>query len=255
MTVHVGAYGAKEWLETPLGRYLADREQAYFDAVVADVFGYNAFQLGMPEVDLLRASRIPMRCHVDVAGAVDLKADFRDLPIASNSTDLLLLPHTLEFSDNPHQILREVARVLMPEGHVIIACFNPWSLWGFRRTFGRRRSYPWNGRFINLPRMKDWLALLGLDIAGGQMACYVPPCATQKWLERVAFMEAAGDRWWPIAGGVYFLQAVKRVVGLRLIMPKWTDRLTAPKALAPAPKKVRQPDDVVVARNGVSRES
>ena len=255
MTVHAAAYGAKEWLETPLGRYLAAREQAYFDTVVADVFGYNAFQLGMPEVDLLRASRIPMRCRVDVAGAVDLKADFRDLPISSNSTDLVLLPHTLEFSDNPHQILREVARVLMPEGHVIIACFNPWSLWGFRRMFGRRRSYPWNGRFINLPRMKDWLALLGMDIAGGQMACYVPPCATQKWLERVAFMEAAGDRWWPIAGGVYFLQAVKRVQGLRLIMPRWTDRLAPAKALAPAPKKVRQPDDVVVARNGVNRDS
>ena len=87
--------------------------------------------------------------------------------------------------------------------------------------------------------MKDWLALLGFEIAGGQMACYVPPCATQKWLERVAFMEAAGDRWWPIAGGVYFLQAVKRVHGMRLIMPKWSDRLVPAKSLAAAPKKVR----------------
>ena len=248
MAVHARGYGAKEWLETPLGQYLIAREQAYFDAVVADVFGYNAFQLGMPEADLLRASRIPMRCRVGVAGAVHLNADFRDLPIASNSADLVLLPHTLEFNDNPHQILREVARVLMPEGHVIIACFNPWSLWGFRRIFGRRRNYPWNGRFINLPRLKDWLALLGLDIAGGQMACYVPPCATQKWLDRVSFLEAAGDRWWPIAGGVYFLQAVKRVQGLRLIMPKWTDRLAPAKALAAAPKKVARPEDAVTAR-------
>src|SRR5262245_34614913 len=96
MAVHDGAHGAKEWLATPLGQYLAAREQAYFDSVVADVFGYNAFQLGMPEVDLLQASRIPMRCHVDTAGAGELKADFRDLPIASNSADLVLLPHTLE---------------------------------------------------------------------------------------------------------------------------------------------------------------
>ena len=241
--------GATEWLATPLGQYLLAREQAYFDNVVADVFGYNAFQLGMPETDLLRASRIAMRCRVDSAGAATLRADFRDLPIASNSADLVLLPHTLEFTDNPHQILREVARVLLPEAHVIIAGFNPWSLWGARHVFGGKRRYPWNGRFINLPRMKDWLALLGLEIAGGRMGCYVPPCATQRWLDRVAFMEAAGDRWWPIAGGVYFLQAVKRVHGMRIIMPKWTDRLVPSKSFAAAPKKVRQPEDAVVARD------
>ena len=159
----------------------------------------------------------------------------------------MLLPHTLEFTDYPHQILREVARVLRPEGHVIIAGFNPWSLWGARRVFGRKQRYPWSGHFINLPRMKDWLALLGFEISGGQMACYVPPCATQKWLDRVAFMEAAGDRWWPIAGGVYFLQAVKRVNGMRLIMPKWSDRLVPAKSLAAAPKKVAQPEDALVA--------
>src|SRR4051812_23041333 len=154
MPTQDAVHDAKEWLETPLGRYLVAREEAYFDAVVADVFGYNAFQLGMPEIDFLRASRIPLRCRVGLGGSADLNADFRDLPVASNSADLVILPHALEFSDNPHQILREVARVLMPEGHVIIACFNPWSVWGLRRLFGRKRGYPWTGRFINLPRLK-----------------------------------------------------------------------------------------------------
>src|SRR5688572_25057822 len=252
MSMQVDAHTAADWHATPLGQYLLAREHDYFDHAVADVFGYKAFQLGMVEHDLLRASRIPLRVRMDRAGPVQLRADFRELPIATNSADLVLLPHALEFSDNPHHILREVARVLMPEGHVIISCFNPWSAWGVRRTFGRRRSYPWTGRFINLPRLKDWLALLSLDIAGGQMACYTPPCKTQKWLDRLAFMEAAGDRWWPIAGGVYFLQAVKRVHGMRLIMPKWTERLAPAKALAPAPKKVARPEDAVTARRRVA---
>src|SRR5262245_59389781 len=154
MTTHGGAADAPEWLAGPLGQYLLAREQAFFDGVVADVFGYNAFQLGLPEVDLLRASRIPMRCRVDRDGRAALRADFQDLPIAANSADLVLLPHTLEFTDYPHQILREVARALRPEGHVVISAFNPWSLWGARRIFGRRQRYPWSGRFINLPRMK-----------------------------------------------------------------------------------------------------
>ena len=227
------------WFSTPLGQYLLGRERAYFDRIVADLFGYNALQIGLPEFDMLHVSRIPLRCHVAPRGDVDLAADPKDLPIASNSIDVVLLPHVLEFDEHPHQILREVHRVLMPEGRVVISCFNPWSLWGFRRLLRRTQGYPWDGRFINLPRMKDWLALLGLEVVAGQMSCYAPPFRQQKWLDRFHFMEAAGDRWWPIAGGVYFLEAVKRVRGLRLIMPKWSDRLAPAKALAAAPKRVR----------------
>jgi SAM-dependent methyltransferase len=237
-----------EWLATPLGSYVVEREQAYFDRAVADVFGYNAFQLGMPELDLLRTSRIPLRCRVGPRGAVNMRADFRDLPIASNSADLVLLPHVLEFAEHPHQILREVARVLMPEAHVVISGFNPFSLWGLRRVFHRGREFPWRGRFLTLMRVKDWLALLGFEVIGGQMACYGPPSRQQKWLERFQFMESAGDRWWPISGGVYFLQAVKRVRGMRLIMPKWSDRLAPVKQLAASPQKIGEKDDALAAR-------
>jgi len=173
-------------------------------------------------------------CRVAPAGAVELRAEFRDLPIASNSIDLLLLPHALEFSAHPHQILREVDRVLMPEGHAVIACFNPWSLWGLRRAFARARdTYPWNGRFINLPRLKDWLALLELEIVAGEMGCYLPPCSQDRWIQRFRFMEAAGDRWWPIAGGVYFLHVVKRVRGMRVIGPRKLKKTALAPGLAP----------------------
>ena len=242
---------AAQWFATPLGQYALARETEYFDRVVADLFGYNAFQLGMPEYDLLRANRIPLRCRVAYSGAAGIHADFRDLPVATNCADLILLPHVLEFSEQPHQILREVARVLRPEGQVIITCFNPWSLWGARRIFSHRDDYPWRGRFINLPRMKDWLTLLGLEIRGGKMSCYAPPCRQPKWLARFGFMENAGDRWWPIAGGVYFLQAVKRVRGMRLITPKWSDRLAPTENLVVMPKKVRDEQEPLAARAAV----
>src|SRR5688572_12991584 len=136
MSNHHTTRAAAEWLTTPLGQYLFAREQAYFDKTVADIFGYNALQLGLPQNDLLRASRITYRLNVDPSGPAGLLADFCDLPVASNSIDLAVLPHVLEFSENPHQVLREVARVLLPEGQMVIACFNPWSLWGSRRAFG-----------------------------------------------------------------------------------------------------------------------
>jgi SAM-dependent methyltransferase len=239
------ANGISEWIQTPLGQHLLEREQRYYDEVVADIFGYNALQLGMPGVDLLRGSRIPFRCRLGSGAPAELLADFRDLPIASSSTDLVLLPHVLEFDEHPHQILRDVARVLMPEGHVVISGFNPFSLWGMRRAFHHGSDYPWRGRFITLMRVKDWLALLGFEIVGGQMACYAPPSRQHKWLERFRFMETAGDRWWPIGGGVYFLQAVKKVRGVRLIMPKWSDRLAPAKRLAASPQKVGDKEEVL----------
>jgi SAM-dependent methyltransferase len=239
---------AYEWFTTALGAYVLEREQAYFDGAVADIFGYNAFQLGLPEVDLLRASRIASRWRVDPGAGADLRADFRDLPIASNSADLVLLPHVLEYNEHPHQILRDVARALRPEAHLVISCFNPWSLWGARRLLASSPRFPWRGRFISLVRLKDWLALLGLEIVGGRMSCYVPPCSSRKWLERLRFMEQAGDRWWPISGGVFFLDAVKRVQGLRIIMPRWSDRLVPSKGLAGAPKKVARREEALAAR-------
>jgi len=242
------AHGTAEWTQTPLGSYLLEREQAYFDKAVADIFGYNAFQMGLPELELLRASRIQLRCRVAPSGVPDMRAELPDLPIASNSADLILLPHVLEFAQHPHQILREVERVLMPDAQVVISGFNPYSLWGWRRVFHRGRDFPWRGRFISLMRVKDWLALLGFEIIGGQMACYAPPSRQEKWLERFSFMESAGDRWWPIAGGVYFLQAVKRVRGMRLIMPKWSDRLAPAKPLAASAQKVREKEEALTAR-------
>ncbi|MGH8750083.1 MAG: class I SAM-dependent methyltransferase [Burkholderiales bacterium] len=221
-----------QWFETPLGQYLLEQERAYYDKAVADVFGYNAVQLGLTQYDFLHASRIPLRLSAGPEPEARIKLDFPLLPFATNSIDLLLMPHVLEFSANPHQILREAERVLMPEGQLIICGFNPRSLWGLARIAGRR-DYPWRGRFISLPRVKDWLALLGFEMTAGRLACYVPPFKQQKWLQRFHFLEAAGDRWWAIAGGVYFLQAIKRVQSMRLIRPNWNEALKPKKSLAP----------------------
>jgi SAM-dependent methyltransferase len=210
-----------DWLATPLGAYLQNREQAMYDSAVGDIFGFNAVQLGLIESDLLKDSRMPFRCKVAPGGDVGLRCDFEQLPLASNSIDLLLLPHLLEYAANPHQVLREAERTLVPEGHLIISGFNPYSLWGLRRLYGEKKNYPWHGRFISLKRLKDWLALLALEVVGGHMACYAPPVNRENWLNRLDWMNKAGDRWWPMMGGVYFLTARKRVTGMRLIRPQW----------------------------------
>jgi len=262
--------GLSPWLQTPPGQYLLAWEQTQFDLAVADLFGYNALQLGLSELDTLRANRMPHRWlalpeelaplepllhHTPPADTpapdapwrrVALITDAAALPFPPASIDLVVLPHTLELSADPHQVLREVERVLVPEGRVVISGFNPASLWGWRQGRGRlglrlglkgsdvaHLYLPEAGDFIGPWRLRDWLHLLGFEVESDRYGCYRPAVQTEKWLQRTAWMDATGARWWPIFGAVYFVVAVKRVRGVRLLGPAWKPRhVPTPSAVA-----------------------
>lgn len=230
--------GLQHWLNTPQGRYILDWEQAKLDDALADVFGFNALQLGLPERDFLRTNRIPLRQTLGSSGATHLRCDFTQLPIASQSVDLVVLPHVLEFYPDPHQILREVERILIPEGQLFILGFNPFSLWGLRQQFPScPAGFPWNGKYLSILRLKDWLELLNFEMDRGAFGAYAPPCKTEKWLKRWQFMELAGDRWWGFAGSIYMIRAIKRVHGMRLILPNWRTQKLGAEALNPIARK------------------
>lgn len=214
------------WFNSDVGQYVLEREQVWFDATSADIFGFNALQIGQCHIDFLRANRMPFRFNASITDG-SLRCRPEELPIESQSIDLIALPHLLEFSPNPQLLVREVERVLRPEGRLLLAGFNPLSLWGLRRVAGAKQGYPWHGRFLHLTRIKDWLSLMGFELLSGRMVCYAPPVNNAVWLNRFRFMEAAGDRWWAMGGGVYLLHAVKRVKGMRLITPRWEDKWLA----------------------------
>jgi SAM-dependent methyltransferase len=231
----------QEWFQTPLGQYVLEKERAYLDDVTPDIFGFHAAQLGMPDVDLLRENRITHKMRVAHLGHPDVYARCHELPFATQSIDLVLLPHVLEFAEEPHAVLREVDRVMMPEGRLVIVGFNPWSLWGLRSALGfSRHQVPWNGRFLSLLRVKDWLALLGFEVSAGRLIAYAPPFDSEKLRRRFGFMEPAGDRWWAVGGAVYMLQAIKRVRGMRLLTPAWQEDKAREKALVAAAKREGQ---------------
>ncbi|WP_372825712.1 class I SAM-dependent methyltransferase [Polaromonas sp.] len=267
--------GFTDWFRTPPGEYLLAWERERFDQAVADMFGYHALQLGLPELDALRGNRMPHKwlaqqgaeggpasvpsppdkgatasAAPDAPPArVALLTDPAALPFPENSLDLVLLPHTLELSSDPHTTLREVERVLVPEGRLVISGMNPASLWGLRQRrahFYQRMGYgelflPEAGEFIGYWRLRDWLRLLSFEVESGQFGCYRPAVSSRASLERFAWMDKVGARSWPIFGAVYFLVAVKRVRGMRLLEPAWKARkgtATAPVAIA---NQVRQP--------------
>jgi SAM-dependent methyltransferase len=229
--------GLDAWLDSAQGRYVTGWEQERVDAEVADVCGVNALQIGLPQCDYLRANRIPLRQKAGQGDPVGVRCDHATLPFAAHSVDLVVLPHVLEFHADPHQILREVERILIPEGHLIILGFNPVSLWGLRNRFDRSGSFPWHGTYLSLTRLKDWLKLLGFEVDRGSTGCHVPPCDQEAWLRRWHFMERAGGRWWGLPGGVYLLHAIKRTHAMRLIKPNWGKNAVGRKALRPVAQR------------------
>lgn len=216
-------------------------ERQCIDREVVDVFGYNALQLGLPQCMLLTQNRIPLRQTVADHGRVDVVSDLRQLPFAAHSVDLVVMAHVLEFHPHPHQILREVERILIPEGVLLVTGFNPLSIWGARqRLLTRyRQDFPWTGHYLSVPRLKDWLQLLGFEADRALLGCYAPPCVSERWLRRWQCLDGIGSRCWNFAGGVYLLRATKRVQGMRLITPKWKHSRPPREMLSVVSKKER----------------
>ncbi|HKK13600.1 MAG TPA: methyltransferase domain-containing protein [Gammaproteobacteria bacterium] len=218
----------RQWYLRPLGQLLADREQQALHEFLPTLFGYHLLVVDPPWERLaLEGSRI--RHRVLMRGEPDADAGLlgtpEALPVSTDSVDMLILPHVLELADNPHEVLREADRCLIPEGHLAVLGFNPLSCWGVWRVLARRRGrLPWSARFISVSRLKDWLALLGFDTLAVRPVLFRPPLQRQGALERLAWLERLGRRGWPLGAGAYLLLARKRVVGLTPLRPRWRPR-------------------------------
>ncbi len=227
----------REWYARPLGRAVASAEREALARLLPTLFGYYLLQVGDTGDDWLTDSRILH--HVVMSHGLDQSAGGvlqglpMALPVRSDSLDAVLLLHTLEFAGDPHQVLREVDRVLVPEGHLIVLGFNPYSFWGLRRILGRRRGQvPWGGRFIGCNRLRDWLKLLGFELVKHQKLFYRPPVASDRLGRRLSFVARFCERWCPVLGGVYLVVARKKVSTLTPVRPRWRPRRSLSAGLA-----------------------
>jgi len=237
----------EEWLGSPLGRELAARESACLQRMLADVFGYYLLQVGMvasygdaaASCPVRHRILLPLSTRAQTLGIQVVAAPDR-LPVAGDSVDAVILPHTLDFVDDARQVLREVERVLIPEGRVLVVGFNAvslWGLWGLIR--GGKGRVPWCGRFLTPFRVADWLSLLGFDVEQQEVMMFCPPWP-RALLQRLSFVEPMGRRFWPPLGGVYAIRAVKRVSTLTPLRPSWKSRrpVLHGGAVEPSPRRI-----------------
>lgn len=214
------------------GSEIASQQIVQLDRVLPNLFGYHLLQVGrLADRDLLSKSRILNRNIVELDGEAHghhypvVCGRATALPVESDSVDVVVLPHILEFEAQPHEALRESARVIVPEGHLLICGFNPWSLLGCWRYLKRRnQAVPWRGRFLALTRLRDWLALLGFDVLSQDACFFKPPFSNERLLRRLDFLDRVGSRMPAYFSGAYMLVARKRVTTMTPIRTRWRPR-------------------------------
>lgn len=232
-----------DWFTAEPGLRVVEQEQQILAAMIDDLFGYRLLELGGTGSDSAYLDQCPIKQKIRVASQQiahaggSIVADAQHLPVASDSIDAVILSHMLDFAPDPHQVLREVERVLIPEGRVLIVGFNPLSLWGLWRLFGRWRGHvPWCGHFLSYRRLHDWLSLMGFDIEQVDVSEFRPPT-------RIAHFESIerwGRRYWPLLAGVYVVRAVKRVSRVTPLPLQWS-RLRAldPRLVEPSVREIK----------------
>lgn len=222
------------WYSSSLGQRLARSEKRILDEYLPDLFGYFLLQCGCPEVKAegkagswLKASRVSTKICLDydINQGVSCQANLAHLPMKSDSLDIVILPHVLDFSNEPHQVLRETERVLIAQGHVVILGFNPWSIWNIVRFFlFWTKKTPWNARFLPASRAMDWLTLLGFEVIQCKGYFYKAPINSAGLSRKLAFLSNFARRFLSKFGAGYVIVARKRVETLTPIRPSWRSR-------------------------------
>jgi len=218
----------RRWYQTPLGQAYGALEVMHLEEVLPTLFGYHLLQIGayrQPyylEKNLIKHKVIVDRNLGDGEVKVNLRSKTEQLCIATDSVDVVLLDHELELHSDPHSVLREIDRVLVPEGRIIILGFNPWSMWGARRLLMPwGKQLPWCCYFFSPFRVKDWLQLLGYDLEIVNTYFYRPPFNYPWSVDRLSLVEKIGSKAWPAFGAGYMLVARKRVSTLTPIGTSW----------------------------------
>ncbi|WP_226662205.1 class I SAM-dependent methyltransferase [Microbulbifer aggregans] len=227
-----------DWFSSALGEELLSQQLALAQPLVERLFGYHLMQASVaPQVDFAACSRINHRfrlspCEHEGAAIVE----FEQLPLPSESIDVVLLHHMLDFAPHPHQVLREAARVLIPGGHLVLIGFNPFSLLGLSRLFRSASPYQ-RGNQLRAARLADWMNLLDLQAGTVERGFFRLPIQQRELLAKTAWMERAGTRWHLPWGGFYIIVARKEVVHMRTIKINWSgDKRPALTAVSSTPR-------------------
>ena len=218
----------QEWYATPAGQILYAELLIKLETLLPRLFGYHALQVGglAEELDLISSSTIGQKIIMSMdAKKGDIAASSNALPFPQDTLDLIVLPHTLDFSQEPHQVLREVHRVLISEGHLVLIGFNPISMMGMSKLmFARSERAPWAGHFYSARRLKDWMSLLDFKVINVEHVGMRPPIQNARLQQRLQFLSKTERIGLGRLSGIQIFVAKKRELTLTPMKEPWRPR-------------------------------
>lgn len=218
---HIPATVPLRWTDFASGKALSQQLEAQFNLWWPRIFGYHLLKVG----DLssaLDTSACSIKHQIRLATQAELAtvmADPDDLPFIEHAVDAVLLAHCLEYTQDPHHVIREAHRVLMPDGYLLLSGVNPVSLCGLLKLWpGLQHCLPWTGRFFSMARVKDWLHLLGFEVLYEQRL-FCSSMLSEK--NNLPAFKLWAEHHLHYFGSAYVLVARKRTLPLTPIKPKW----------------------------------
>ena len=225
-----------DWYQGETGQNLFNELEARLSPILSTTFGYYSLQIGCP----LIAERVQQSCRVkhcftlgDLGLPARVRANPSMLPIAPDSVDLVILMHHLSNTAEPHAVLREAFRILIPEGKLIIIDFNPLSLWGVRNFCQSWLEHvPFKGHYYTARRIDDWMRLLGFDQESLFRVGYLPPIQKPSITRHLSWLEKGTRKWLPALGALNLLIYTKNISPLTPVRHRWVTRQILPGKIA-----------------------
>jgi len=217
------------WEKLPNGELILEEINFHLAPWWPKFFGYHLLKIGALS-GYIDSSQCPIKHQVTLLENQTMQknqsdaifAEVDDLPILEHSVDVCMLSHALEFSLDPHHVIREANRVLIPNGYLVLTGYNPFSLAGLNKMVPyRRQQSPWNERFFSAMRVKDWLHLMGYEILMDERCLHSTLAKPLNQGYLACNWRKFAQHYLPSIGSIYMIVAKKRVLPLTPIKPKW----------------------------------
>lgn len=213
----------RDWYATSAGQSTLARVQGIVTGMTADIFGYHALETGVlvGQRSFLQESRIASQFSLGVVPGekASVVGTPENLPFAFSNIDLVIASHVLDCTRHPHQVLREIERVLVPEGHCILIGFNPFSFRGLGQLRHWHKPETMDCRFYSTFRVREWLNVLGFEVCETVFAGFCPVFGGNYLFQHTRWLDRLGGKFRLMTGNVYIIHAQKKVSNMTPLLP------------------------------------
>ena len=177
------------WYKTDAGKINKDLVVDSINNIILDRYDRSILYIGPSDITkkIMKKDKSFNSFFVSTSKYSDIRAEIENLPFQKSSIDLVVLVHSLEINKNPHAVFREINRILVDDGEIIITSFNKMSFIGLFNYLPIDSIFK-NKSYISIGRLEDWSKLFSYEINRIMNINKIPPFENKKILKYLSFL-------------------------------------------------------------------